>query len=102
MKRFIALSSMLFVCLLAQANQLTMESVSEQILQAESLHQKARTVGHGWVITLKLIEQSKAALADDQLIKADELSKRALGTALASVTQSIKEKRVWRSRKPSS
>lgn len=102
MKRLIAIVSLLPLCWLAQAGQLTMDSVSEQILQAESLHEEARTVGHGWVVTRKLIEQAKVALADDQLIRANDLSKRALRTALASVTQSIKEEKVWRARMPSS
>ena len=101
MNRLISLLFLLLVCVLAQADQLTFDSVSEQIQQAESLHEEARIVDHGWVITSKLIEQAKAALADDQLISADELSKRALRTALASVTQSIREEEVWRARIPS-
>jgi hypothetical protein len=102
MNRLISLLFLLLMCVLAQADQLTIDSVSEQIRQAESLHEEARIVDHGWVITRKLIEQAKAALADDQLISADELSKRALRTALASVTQSIREEEVWRARMPSS
>lgn len=108
MNRLISLLSVVVVCVLAltaqtaQADQLTMDSVSEQIRQAEYLHDDARSVNHGWVITRKLIEEAKAALKDDQLMRADELAKRALRTALASVTQSIREKEVWRSRIPSS
>lgn len=94
--------SLLVVCAVAQADQVNVDSVSEQILQAESLHAEARSLDHGWGITTRLIEGAKTALADDQLMKADELSKRALRTALASVTQSIREKEVWRSRIPSS
>ena len=105
MNRLLFLLSLLVVCVLAQAahaDQLTMDSVSEQIRQAESLHDEARSDDHGWVITRKLIEEAKAALADDQLMRADELSKKALRTALASVTQLKREKEVWRSRIPSS
>jgi hypothetical protein len=108
MNRLISLLSLLVVCVLAQgaqaaqADQPTMDSVSEQIRQAESLHDEARSLNYGWVITRRLIGEAKAALADDQLIRADELSKRALRTALASVTQSIIEKEAWRSRLPSS
>ena len=102
MNRLISLLFLLLMCVSAQADQPTIDSVSEQIRQAEYLHEEARTVDHGWVITRKLIEQAKVALADEQLISADELSKRALRTAQASVTQSIKEEEVWRARIPSS
>ncbi|MBT3624420.1 MAG: hypothetical protein HON77_08125 [Gammaproteobacteria bacterium] len=102
MNRLISILFLLVMCVLAQADQLTIGSVSEQIRQAEYLHEEARIVDHGWVITRKLIEQAKAALADDQLISADELSKLALRTAQASVDQSIRQEEVWRARIPSS
>ncbi len=102
MNRLIALFSLLLVCALTQADQLNVDSVSEQIREAESFHDEARSLTHSWVITARLIEEAKAALADDQLMRADELSKRALRTALASVSQSIREKEVWRNRIPSS
>ena len=102
MNRLISLISLLVVCAIAQADQLHVDSVSEQIRQAESLHDQARSFNHGWIVTARLIEEAKAAVADDQLIKADELAERALRTALASVTQSIREKEVWHSRFPSS
>ena len=102
MNRLIALLSLLVVCALAQADQLNADAVNEQIRQAESLHDEARSLTHSWVITARLIEEAKAELKDDQLMRADELSKRALRTALSSVTQSIREKEVWHTRVPSS
>jgi hypothetical protein len=104
MNRRFSLLSLLVVCVFtqaAQADQVTPETVSEQIRQAESVYNEARSVDHGWVITHKLLEEAKAALEDDQVMNADELSKKALRTANASVTQSIKEKEVWHSRMPS-
>ena len=102
MNRLISLLILVVACGIAQADELNVETVSEQIRQAESLRDEARSLNHGWVITRNLIEEAKAELKDNQLVRADELSKRAMRTALASVTQSIREKEVWRSRLPSS
>ena len=102
MNRLISLLFLLLICVLAQADQPTIDSVSDPIRQAEHLHEEARTLDNGWVITGKLIEQAKAAIVDDKLINADELSKRALRTARASVTQSKRQEEAWRARIPSS